>query len=384
MLGWELPPHNSGGLGVACLHLTKYLADSGADIEFVLPYQEKHDIDFMKVSGTPNGDPKTILRAYDSSRADLFIADQEANYTKQVIGIIEDRSFDVIHAHDWLTFRTALRAKEQTGWPLIVHVHSVESDRSANANNPIVADIEQMTFLLADSIIAVSQHTKDKIIKEYDIPASKITVIHNSIDLEDLEPVDLSNTFHYLSFLKDQDYKVICNVSRQTVAKGLPNLLKAAHKVIKNQPKTIFLLVGDGEQQNELIEIAAELGISRNVIFAGFQRGKRLRDAFIIADLFVMPSISEPFGLAPLEAIGYGTPTLISKQSGVAEVLHHTLKVDFWDVDEMANQILATINSPALRTELLAGAQAEIETISWSQSADKFMKIYDQYSQVAA
>ncbi len=380
MLGWELPPHNSGGLGVACLHLTKYLAKSGADIEFVLPHKADYGIDYMRITGTDQSPIEYIQKAYNST---VYANDSDDSYINKVMEIVEERSFDIIHAHDWLTFRAALRVKENTGWPLIAHVHSIESDRAGGSGNQLVSEIEQTTFLLADQIIAVSQHTKDKIINDYSIPGDKISVIHNSLELEDIKKTDTANAFYYLSFLKDQGYRIVSNVGRQTMQKGLPNLVKAAGHVIKKTPKTIFLLVGDGEQQNELIDLAADLGISQNVIFAGFQRGKKLRDAFAVADLFVMPSISEPFGLTPLEAIGYGTPTLISKQSGVSEILRHSLKVDFWDVDEMANQILAALNSQALREELLVNAQKEISSLSWGTSAEKFIKVYNHVSQVA-
>jgi len=384
MLGWELPPHNSGGLGVACLNLAKKLASSGADIEFVLPYSADYAIDFMRISSSIS-DVKSwdALTAYDSFRFNHII-EGETDYIKKVMTVIDERSFDVIHAHDWLTFRAALRAKEATGWPLIAHIHSVESDRAGGHGNPIVREIEQLTLLLADKVVAVSEHTKQKIINDYGVPADKITVIHNSLDLEDLEPLDHDNAYKYLTFMKQKGYKVVCNLGRQTLQKGLPNLLQAAQQVINYQPKTFFLLVGDGEQQRELIELAANLGISRNILFAGFQRGKEVRDAFAIADIFVMPSVSEPFGLTPLEAIGYGTPTLISKQSGVAEVLHHTLKVDFWDVNEMANQIVAAVRDQALLNSLYDNAWQELQSFSWQKSADKFMQTYSDVSQVAA
>ncbi|MGZ6005677.1 MAG: glycosyltransferase family 4 protein, partial [Candidatus Saccharimonadales bacterium] len=302
----------------------------------------------------------------------------------KVLSVVGERSFDIIHANDWLTFRAATRAKEKTGWPLIAHVHSVESDRSGGHGNPIVRDIEQLTFLLADRIVAVSEHTRQKIIDDYGIPKHKISVVHNSIDINDLEPLGQNNAYYYLKYLKSKGYKVICNLGRQTLQKGLPNLLEAAQQVVNYEPKTVFLLVGDGEQHNELIELAARLGISTNVFFAGFQRGKEVRDAFAVADLFVMPSISEPFGLTPLESVGYGTPTLITKQSGVAEVLHHSLKVDFWDVNEMANQIVGAIRNQSLRDYLLKNAQAELESLSWQQSAEKMLGIYRDFSQVAS
>jgi glycosyltransferase involved in cell wall biosynthesis len=295
------------------------------------------------------------------------------------------KEFDIVHAHDWLTFRAALRLKELTGCPIVLHVHSVESDRAGGERgNPLVHEIESTSFTLADRIIAVSEHTKKAIVRDYGIPADKIVVVHNSIKIEDLVPLDNRNTYEYLVQLKMQDYRVVTNIGRLTVQKGLPNLLRAAKEVIARAPKTIFLIVGSGEQYHELIELAADLGIGRNVIFTGFLRGKQWRDAFAIADLFVMPSVSEPFGLTPLEATGYGTPSLVSKQAGVSEVLRNCLKVDYWDVNEMANQIVAVVQNDSLRRELTANAYRELQHLSWEEPARKVINVYRDHTPLEA
>jgi glycogen synthase len=396
MLGWELPPYNSGGLGVACYQLCKALSKKKVDIEFILPYQAEHNIDFMTLRAATPQDAATVMRsgiAYDSAKylyADgseeyLDIFDQKMLYENAVENMVPLAEFDIIHAHDWLTFRAGLRAKEISGKPLLVHVHSIESDRAAGApGNPVVREIEGLTFLLADRIIAVSEHTKQAIMREYDIPGDKIDVIHNSLDREAVEPLDITNSYAYLSTMKKHGYRVVVNVGRLTVQKSLFNLLQAARAVIEFEPKTIFLVVGAGEQYYELIELAAELGISKNVVFTGFLRGKAWRDAYAIGDLFVMPSVSEPFGLTPLEAVGYGTPALISKQSGVAEVLNNCLKVDFWDINEMANQIVAVVQNDSLRDCLHANALSEYEKISWHGSADKLQELYERHLQAVA
>ena len=396
MLGWELPPHNSGGLGVACYQLCKALAKKGADIDFVLPYTAKHDIDFMRINAAHPQDVQTVLKAgiaYDSfkyvktdgSVEWLDIFGQAALYEAAVERIIEGREFDVIHAHDWLTFRGAMRAREITGLPFIAHVHSIESDRAGKAGggNPMVREIEYMALMLADKVIAVSDLTRQAIVREYGIPAEKIDVVHNSIDLDDDEPLEGANAYHYLEAMKAQGYNVVVNIGRMTIQKGIPNLLKAAAEVVKRAPKTLFLLVGSGEQERELLMLAAELGISQNVLFTGFQRGKRWRDAYAIGDLFVMPSISEPFGLTPLEAVGYGTPALISKQAGVAEVLKNCLKVDFWDIDEMANQITAVVQNDGLRDTLHQNALREYELLTWNHAADALMNTYQKHKEMA-
>ena len=391
MLGWELPPHNSGGLGIACYQLCKALSKKQIDIEFILPYQANHGVTFMDVIAAHPQDIVSVRRsgiAYDSfqyTHADgseewLSIFEQQALYEESVARLVEEKEFDIIHAHDWLTFRAGLRAREIKRCPLILHVHSVESDRSAgNQGNPLVREIENEAMHLADKVIAVSQHTKQAIIRDYDIPADKIEVVHNSIDQSELAPLDPENAYHYLSRMKALGYRVVVNVGRLTVQKGLPNLLRAASEVIARCPKTLFLIVGSGEQYYELIELAAELGIGPNVIFTDFQRGKRWRDAYAIGDLFVMPSVSEPFGLTPLEAIGYGTPSLVSQQSGVSEVLNNCLKVDYWDVREMANKIAAVVQSDSLRDTLASNAYQEFEKLSWDTVSDKVVNLYENH-----
>jgi glycogen(starch) synthase len=393
MLGWELPPHNSGGLGVACYQLCKALSKKGADIEFVLPYTADHGIEFMNVNAAHPQDVTEVLKAgiaYDSYKyvketgeiewIDLF--GQSALYEQAVDRIVQLAEFDVIHAHDWLTCRAALRAKEITGKPLILHIHSIESDRAGkhHGGNPMVREIEYMSMMLADRVIAISEHTKKAILREYKIPADKIEVVHNSFDTQDVQPLDAANTYQYLERMKLHGYRVVVNVGRITIQKGLPNLLRAAKEVVTRAPKTLFLFVGSGEQERELMELAAELGIGRNVVFTGFQRGKAWRDAYAIGDLFVMPSVSEPFGLTPFEAIGYGTPALISKQSGVSEVLQNCLKVDFWDINEMANQITAVVQNDALRDELHANSLKEYERLSWDNAADRLFELYERHT----
>lgn len=394
MLGWELPPHNSGGLGVACFQLCKALSRSGADIEFVLPYTAAHDAQFMTITAVHPQGVEAIQRsgtAYDSARyhytdghhETVSIFEQQLRYEQSVSDHFGDGevAHDVIHAHDWLTFRAALRLKERTGLPLIVHVHSVERDRAGGGfGNALVREIEAMAFHLADSIVAVSNHTKAMIAEDYDIPADKIAVVHNSIDQDMVVPLDADNAYRYLTMLKQQGYRVVTNIGRLTVQKNLVQLLHAAKEVIARAPKTMFLIVGDGDQYIELITTAAKLGISKNVLFTGFQRGKAWRDAYAIGDLFVMPSISEPFGLVALEAIGYGCPVLVSKQSGVAEVIRNSLQVDFWDVHELANQITAVVQHDTLRDELYKGAQREYQHLSWDKPAERLRKLYAKHA----
>lgn len=398
MLGWELPPHNSGGLGVACYQLCKALSNKGADIEFVLPYTADHsDIDFMRINSAHPQDVEQVLKsgiAYDSFKyvkgtgevewVDIF--GQASLYEEAVGRIAQLAEFDIIHAHDWLTARAAIRAKMLTGKPLIVHFHSIEADRSGRpmGGNPFVREIENLALLIADKVIAVSEHTKQAIIREYGIPADKIEVVYNHSDPATLIPEQGDNVYRYLTEMRKLGYRVITNVGRLTVQKGLPNLLKAFQLTLERAPKTFLLVVGSGEQRNELIQQAADLGIGDKVFFTGFLRGKSWRDAYGVADLFVMPSVSEPFGLTALEAIGYGTPVLISKQSGVAEVIRNAMKVDFWDVNEMANKMVAIVQNDELRNELHANAFKEYMSHSWNESADRLIGIYNKHHKAKA
>ncbi len=391
MLGWELPPYNSGGLGIACYQLCKSMSKKDVDIEFILPYEADHGVDFMKITAASPQDGESFIlnnSVYDSKYFSLNagysfynIHDQQMIYEHSVTKLVENQEYDVVHAHDWLTFRAALKLKHLKKWPIILHVHSIESDRAGSTHgNPLVEEIESIALMSADKVIAVSEHTKQAIIHAYSIPADKIEVVHNSIDTSMLEPLDGDNAYHYLSAMKSLGYRVVVNVGRLTIQKGLPNLLKAARKVLVHNPKTIFLIVGSGEQSHELISLAGELGIGANVLFADFQRGKNWRDAYAIGDLFVMPSISEPFGLTPLEAVAYGTPSLVSKQSGISEVLRNCLKVDFWDVDEMANKIDGVMNNDSLRDELLTNATKELSSLSWDKASDKIIQLYKQHT----
>lgn len=384
MLGWELPPHNSGGLGVACYQLCQALSRQNISIKFVVPHSGYESVDFMdiiptsstKISGTVEYSTYDSSWSSEGHMPSEFI-NQHDHYALYVEELAQKIDFDVIHAHDWLTLRAGVRAKMISGKPLVAHVHSVESDRSGgNHGNPYVREIERIGLMSADRIIAVSELTKRIICKDYGIPKDAIEVVHNSIDIAMLEPRSTDTSYQYLQLMKSHGYKVVSSISRLTVQKGLTNLLEAAAKVVAHQPKTLFIIVGSGEQYIELIELGARLGISKNLIFTGFLRGKQWRDAFATADLFVMPSVSEPFGLTPLEAAVYGTPSLISKQSGVAEIFNNALKVDFWDIDEMANQIISVLGNPGLQTTLAENAESELLTHSWESSALKLSNIY--------
>jgi glycosyltransferase involved in cell wall biosynthesis len=401
ILGWELPPHNSGGLGVACYQLAKHLAVEGVEIDFVVPYKADHsEITFMRVHAATPHTPRELqiatAGAYGSNRYFDQEADsdfggasglrwQQRRYTEFVKQLVKREHYDVIHAHDWLTYEAGMEARKITQRPLIAHVHATEFDRAGGeSGNPLVHEIEYAGLLMADRIMAVSQATKNILVQRYDIPADKIEVVHNSIDTSEFSDLVANQTYQYLNHMKRKGYTVVVSVGRLTIQKGLKFLLEAVALAVRQNPKILLVIAGSGELYAELIEQAAELGIGENVMFTGFVRGVAWRDVYAVADMFVMPSISEPFGLVALEAAGYGSAVLVSKQSGVAEVLHHVLRFDFWDTHLLASQIAALSESSALQLELTHNMQHEFSNLSWRRAAEICVHNYRQLAATAA
>ena len=400
MLGWELPPHNSGGLGVACLNLSRALVKDGVDIDFIVPYEAEHkDIKFMHILSASHLDPlfRFGIGAYDSDKVEDMITpdvhipeaiskDQvsirqiQKTYCDFVEKYLMEYKPDIIHAHDWLTFEAGILAKKNYGIPLVAHVHATEYDRAGGlGGNPLVHEIEREGLVLADKILAVSNSTKNIIHEKYEIPLDKIDVVYNSLDEDFAKQVYKLDKaqYKYIEALKAKGYTIVSTVGRFTVQKGLTHLLHAAAKAIRRNPKLVFVLAGDGEEKDELINLSAELGISKNIIFTGFVRGKQLRDVYELSDIFVMSSISEPFGLTALEAAHHGDVLILTKQSGVAEVLKNAFSYDYWDEDKLANEILAISKSPALKNTLTKSIEKEYRSISWDDVAEKCVKVYN-------
>ena len=402
MLGWELPPHNSGGLGVACYHMSKALAISGATVDFIVPYKAKHpDVDFMNIHSATDLTPleRYGLGAYDSNKVfDKSLSESDISdlsdmrgvqkrYVEFVEKMVVSLKPDIIHAHDWLTMEAGIRAKEITNVPLIVHVHATEFDRCGNeSGNPLVHDIEYNGLMMADRIIAVSDITKKIIVEKYNIPADKIEVVHNAIDIVNLNNVyeyDL-RTYKYLEALKSEGYTIISTITRFTIQKGLDYFIRAAAKACSKYDKLAFLLAGDGELRDELIKLSADLGISDKVFFTGFIRGKLWRDAYSVSDVFVMSSVSEPFGLTALEAAYHDNAIILTKQSGVGEVLSSVFRYDFWDEDVLADQIIGLATSNVLKESLQSDVKKEYNRISWNDVAQTFIRIYKSMQKVVA
>lgn len=380
MLGWELPPHNSGGLGVACYHLAKALSAHASGIDFVVPYTAQHDeVDFMRVHAATELDPLHRLGfgAYDHwdlgaedapiTAGGASFAAIRKKYNAFVRGNIDAWAPDIIHVHDWMTFEAGVLAKLKTGAPLIAHVHATEFDRAGgNSGHPLIHEIEYEGLVAADLIIAVSDITKKMIVSRYKIPADKIKVVHNSLDPKLLEDLTReAQLYRYVRDMQEEGYIVISTVGRLTLQKGLVYFLHAAAKASHLLDRMIFIIAGDGEQRHELIQLAADLGISDRVLFTGFVRGQALKQTYAASDVFVMSSISEPFGLTALEAAAYDKAIVLSKQSGVGEVMKAVLRYDYWDVNKLADQIINLATSQSLREELGRNVGQEVRRSNW-------------------
>lgn len=386
MLGWELPPHNSGGLGVACWGLAKSLSKKGVDITFVMPKKIDVDADFMDIVFAnvdySKEEMQGVYQSYTKWKEELKLNDSvpsdfvsaSFDYAKKIGKIAKRHNADLIHSHDWLTFPAGLAARNAIGKPLISHVHSTEIDRTGgNSPNPSVYKIESNAFRNADRVIAVSNFTKNTIVSHYGIQDKKVDVVYNGS--EKLEPDQLPPA---LKSMKDLGYKVVLYLGRITLQKGPEYFVHAAKLVSQFNKKTIFVVTGSGDMQEQMIGDAARLGISDKFIFTGFLRGEEKDRIFQTADVYVMPSVSEPFGITALESVVNGTPALISKQSGVSEVLQHVLKTDFWDVEEMANKIVTLLRYDSLKSDLTKESIKEVKNINWDNSANSCLRVYNR------
>jgi len=292
-------------------------------------------------------------------------------YSKIATVLARNEAFDVIHAHDWMTYPAGIAIAKMSGKPLVTHIHSTEFDRSGENVNQMVYDIERQGLHHASRVIAVSRLTRDVVTSRYDIDDEKVEVVYNAIEhknaiLQMSQPESI-----------EIDEKVVLFLGRITMQKGPEYFLQAAKLVLSAVDNVKFVMAGSGDLARRTIEMAAEMGIGHKVLFTGFLRGDDVDKVFQMADLFVMPSVSEPFGLVPLEALRNDVPVLISKQSGVAEVLTHALKVDFWDVHEMANKILAVLKYPPLRETLREHGHYEMRKLSWTDAGNKCLDVYE-------
>lgn len=393
MFGWEFPPFNSGGLGTACYGLVKSLSKKNIKISLVLPFPCESD--FVKIINNynlKNVDIKKIdylLKPYINSSSyteerlklkskknikySSSLFEEVKRYAEDARDIAQKEKFDVIHSHDWLTYEAGITAKEISGKPLIIHVHATEFDRTGgNGVNSFVYEIEKRGIEKADLIIVVSNFTKEKIIKYYGADSNKIVVVHNAVEEFSERKYDFP--------LKEKD-KIVLFLGRITLQKG-PDYFVYMSKIVSDYIKNVrFVVAGDGDMKNIMIEKAGERNLLNKYLFTGFLRGEDIEKAYKIADVYVMPSVSEPFGITPLEAIANGTPCLISKQSGVSEVVLHALRTDFWDVEEMANKIVCVLKYPELQECLKENGLEEVKKFNWDKVAEKCIELYNKVKQ---
>ncbi|MCC7147528.1 MAG: glycosyltransferase [Phycisphaeraceae bacterium] len=299
-------------------------------------------------------------------------------YARLCVDLASDEDFDVIHAHDWLTFPAGMAVAAATGKPLIVHVHSTEFDRSGENVNQRIYDIERAGVHAADRVVAVSHFTQSILHHRYGVPLEKLEVVYNG--LEEGRPMP---DFMQRATIRQGD-KIVLFLGRITMQKGPEYFLKAARKVLEKMDNVKFVMAGSGDRVQQIIELAAAEGIGHRVLFTGFLASADVERVFRMADVYVMPSVSEPFGIAPLEAISHDVPVIISRTSGVSEVLSHALKVDFWDVNEIANKIIAVLKHPPLSTTLRQQADIEVRRLTWSEAARRCSTLYHRLTSTTA
>ncbi len=399
--GWEFPPSKNGGLGVACHGLTRELLDVGVEVIFVLPRSQKtvgnarflfaeygslvsiRQTDITLEPYQQSDSKMEIIVGYTREGLPIYqsrtILEEVHRFAHQASIIAKQEKFDIIHAHDWTSYLAGVAAKVASGKPLVVHVHATSFDQAGGNNvDPSVFKIEQEGFAMADAVVTVSNYTRNMVIEKHLAPAEKVIVVHNGCD--SYEPTRHEPT---LQELRAVGKKFILYHGRISIQKGVDYFIKAARRVVDVDKNIIFIVSGWGDMLPQIIEQVGAMGLSENVRFAGALWEEERDRMYQSVDLVVMPSVSEPFGLVPLEALQHGTPSIITKQSGVGEVLTHALKVDFWDTDEMANQILAAMRYPVIRTQMVQEGKQQMKTLSWQQAANKIKNIYQSLLRLA-
>lgn len=422
MFGWEFPPHIAGGLGTACYGIVKGLAHNGVQTMFVMPSasgdEDRSAADIINASEIPvevsstmnvddfldkvqfvhigtnmvpyldpaefhslvEEDRKRQVRDFSihygqtykfSGKYGSNLMEEVARYAMVggTIAMTHKGDFDVIHAHDWLTYMAGIAAKRLSGKPLVVHVHATSFDRSSDNNiDTRVYDIEKRGMEAADRVITVSDLTRNIVITKYGIDPSKVVTVHNAVDFSGRSEIQVE---------RGVKEKVVTFLGRITFQKGPEYFIEAAAKVLRKCKNVRFVMAGSGDMMNRSIRQVARLGISDRFHFTGFLRGTEVQKMFALSDVYVMPSVSEPFGISPLEAMRSGVPSVISRQSGAAEVLKYAFKVDFWDVDAMADEIYALLQYPALADFASKYGYDEVNTLKWNNAAAKIKSVYE-------
>jgi len=416
MFGWEFPPHITGGLGTACFGLTKGLLNNGAEVTFVVPkaygdedgnirlvnasdvtidvrnsiYKEFwSQLEYIEVDSTliPYADDEEFYRItrkreyHNETNESVFssefkfsgkygnnLMEEVRRYALVATEIAAKNDYDVIHAHDWLTYEAGIAAAKVSGKPLVVHMHATEFDRTGEHVNQTVFEIEKKGMMTADKVIAVSNLTRKIVIEKYGIPAEKVVTVHNAV-----EPSDKSDFYGLTRGVKE---KVVTFLGRITFQKGPDYFIEAAYKVLQRDQNVRFVMAGSGDMLVKMVKRVAALGIANKFHFTGFLKGIEVDKMFALSDVYVMPSVSEPFGISPLEAISSKVPVVISKQSGVSEILNYALKVDFWDIDALADSIYGLINYDGLSKMFVSLGKEEVEHMKWDYASSKVLDVY--------
>jgi glycogen synthase len=420
MFGWEFPPHISGGLGTACFGLTNGLAKHNIEVLFVVPkaYGDESQeavrllnasdvtidikdeavlnfwdkITYMEIGSNliPYVGPEEFQRLVEeettssetitnnvlstrfefSGKYGKNLMEEVSRYAMVAAVMATQQEFDVIHAHDWLTYSAGVAAKYATGKPLVVHMHATEFDRSGENVNQDVFRIEQFGMREADYVIAVSNLTRNTVIERYGIDPNKVITVHNAV-----EPADKSDWHDVHAAVNE---KIVTFLGRITYQKGPEYFVEAARLILKKEPNVRFVMAGSGDMLNKMIQQVARLRMGSRFHFTGFLRGENVDRMYAMSDVYVMPSVSEPFGIAPLEAIRNNAPVVISKQSGVAEILTHALKVDFWDTEALADCIYGLLKYKAMNKMFHRYGKAEVENLKWENAALKVVDVYQK------
>ena len=423
MFGWEFPPHIAGGLGTACYGMTRGLARNGVEVVFVMPraygdedqrfvrvvnasdvetigtrdhefseellekvsfihidsnmlpyispeeYAAYHD-EFVRSGRTHEWTDVWKQRYTFSGKYGANLMEEVARYAMVAAQVAKDLEgqFDVIHAHDWLTYFAGIAAKRVSGKPLVVHMHATEFDRSGKNINRRVYAIEKAGMQAADRVIAVSELTRRIVIGKYGILADKVVTVHNAVRFGESEEAAPERA------VKD---KVVTFLGRITYQKGPDYFVEAAAKVLQRVSDVRFVMAGSGDLMNHVVRRVAQLGIADRFHFTGFLKGGEVQRMFRLSDVYVMPSVSEPFGISPLEAMRSGVPVIISRQSGVAEVLDYAIKVNYWDVDALADAIYGLLTYPALGRMFASKGLEEVTGLKWTNAAAKIKTVYE-------
>ena len=422
MFGWEFPPHISGGLGTACYGLTRGMSvlpdlqilfvvpkaygdedqsrirllgagDVSVDIRKVRDHKYLQDLSYIEISSNlvPYTSPEEYEELVDKAENQgkrlvettmggklnftgeygKNLYEEIANYAVVAGEIALKEDFDIIHSHDWLTYPAGIAAKRASGKPLVIHVHATDFDRSGGNVNPTVFEIEKTGMHLADKIIAVSNLTRNTVIDKYGIHPDKVVTVYNAVD-----PISDQEKLQMKRGITD---KVVTFLGRVTLQKGPEYFVQAAHKVLQKMDNVRFVMAGSGELLENMIHWTSSLGISDRFHYTGFLKGDDVFKMFSISDVYVMPSVSEPFGISPLEAMQSNVPSIISYQSGVAEILEYAFKVDFWDVDALADAIYGLLNYPSLSEMFKKHGVKEVHDMKWENSGKKVHDIYEEF-----